>query len=170
MIIKKIIYREVKMARTIIDEEVYKRAKEALSKMKNKGTTANKLKAVISSYSNGIKKVSEVFGVHVTSIHRWARQIKNNEMEALVNKSKHQDGILIKKKHKAAIAEWLSKNPSLTIKEVMSLVEKEFNISASRSTIHRAMRSSGFSYITPRQQHYKQDKKASEEFKKKSAR
>jgi transposase len=41
-------------------------------------------------------------------------------------------------------------------------------INISRSTVHRAMKSVGFSYITPRQNHYKQDKKVTEDFKKKS--
>ena len=44
-----------------------------------------------------------------------------------------------------------------------------FNLNVSRSTTHRAMKEVGFSYITPRKSHYKQDKKAAEEFKKKSS-
>ncbi len=45
-------------------------------------------------------------------------------------------------------------------------LKKRFNLEVSKSTVHRAMRSVGFSYITPRQTHYKQDKKESESFKK----
>ncbi len=44
------------MPKTIIDETVYNNAKKALLKLKSYGTTANKLKAVISAYDNGIKK------------------------------------------------------------------------------------------------------------------
>ena len=43
---------------------------------------------------------------------------------------------------------------------------KFFNLDVSKSTVHRAMKDNGFSYITPRQNHYKQDKKVTEDFKK----
>ncbi len=110
------------MPKTIINQEIYERAKSLLSKFRTNSTTTNKLKAVMSSYKNGLKKVSEVFDVHVTSIHRWARQIRDNEIESLVNKSKHQDGILIKNHHKEEIAKWLTQNPNLSIKEVTGVI------------------------------------------------
>ena len=47
-------------------------------------------------------------------------------------------------------------------------LEKEFGLEVSRATVHRAMQSCGFSYITPRKNHYKQDKIKAKEFKKKS--
>jgi len=154
------------MPKTIINETVYNSAKKALLKLKSYGTTANKLKAIISAYDNGIKKVSEVFNVHPTSIHRWAKQISNNDLESLVNDSKHNDGILIKKKHKDIITKWLIKNPNLTINEVKNMIKDKFKIIASKSTIHRAMKEAGFSYITPRKYHYKQDKIEVNKFKK----
>ncbi len=158
------------MPKTIIDHEVCENAKKALIKIGRHGTTANKLKAVISAHTNGIKKVSEVFNVHATSIHRWAKQIRDNDIEGLVNKSKHQDGISLKKIHKDAIATWLKNDSNLSIKAVQEMVSNKFDVSVSKSTIHRAMRSVGFSYITPRKRHYKQDKEVVEQFKKKSSR
>lgn len=154
------------MPKTIINKTVYDNAKKALQKLKPYGTTANKLKAVISAYDNGIKKVSEVFDVHHTSIHRWAKQIRNGEIDALINNSKHKEGIRLKNHHKEAIAKWLKKDPNLSIKEVKAKLEGQFNLSISKSTAHRAMKSSGFSYITPRKKHYKQNKEEAAEFKK----
>ena len=156
------------MPKTIINKTVYNDAKKALLKLKSYGTTANKLKAIISAYDNGIRKVSEVFNVHPTSIHRWARQVRDNDMDSLINKSKHQDGILIKKSHKDTIAKWLKKDPNLSIKEIRKMIKDKYDIEASKSTIHRAMKEVGFSYITPRKIHYKQDKEKVEDFKKKS--
>jgi|TARA_B100000497_G_C7606614_1_gene364298 transposase len=156
------------MPKTIIDETVYNNAKKALLKLKSYGTTANKLKAVISAYDNGIKKVSEVFNVCPTSIHRWAKQISDNSLDLLINDSKHQEGIKLKQLHKEEIRKWLSKDPNISILWVKEKLKKRFNLEVSKSTVHRAMRSVGFSYITPRQTHYKQDKKESESFKKKS--
>ena len=130
---------------------------------------ANKLKAVISAYDNGIKKVSEVFNVHPTSIHRWAKQVSNNDIDSLVNDSKHKDGIKLKQLHKEEIKKWLNKDPNISILWVKENLKKRFDLEVSKSTIHRAMKSVGFSYITPRKNHYKQDKKLTEAFKKKSS-
>lgn len=157
------------MPKTIIDKTVYDNAKKALLKLKSYGTTANKLKAVISAYDNGIKKVSEVFNVHPTSIHRWAKQVSNNDLDSLINDSKHQDGIKLKQLHKEEIKKWLNKDPNISILWVKENLKKRFDLEVSKSTIHRAMKSAGFSYITPRQNHYKQDKKVAEDFKKKSS-
>ena len=157
------------MPKTIIDKTVYNDAKKALLKLKSYGTTANKLKAVISAYDNGIRKVSEVFNVHPTSIHRWAKQVRNNDIDSMINKSKHQDGILLKKSHKNDIVQWLKKDSNLSIKEIRKMIRDKFGIEVSKSTIHRAMKEVGFSYITPRKNHYRQDKEKVEDFKKKSS-
>ena len=156
------------MVKTIINETVSNNAKKALLKLKPYGTTANKLKAAISAYDNGIKKVSEVFNVHPTSIHRWAKQVENNDLDLLINDKKHQDGIKLKQLHKEEIRKWLNKDPNISILWVKEKLKKKFNLEISKSTVHRAMKSAGFSYITPRQTHYKQDKKEAESFKKKS--
>lgn len=156
------------MPKTIIDETVYNNAKKALLKLKFYGTTANKLKAVISAYDNGIKKVSEVFNVDPSSIHRWAKQIRSNDLNSLINSSKHQDGIKLKKHHKEKIRKWLEGNSHITIQWVQEKLKKQFDLNVSRSTVHRAMKSVGFSYITPRRQHYKQDEVEVDEFKKNS--
>ena len=156
------------MVKTIIDESVHNLAKGYLSKMKNIGTTANKLKALISSYKHGIKKTAEIFDVHPSSIHRWAKELKENNLDGLINKAKHNDGLKLRKKHKELISSWLGKDPNLTIDNVHSLLRERCNLRVSRSTVHRAMQSVGFSYITPRPKHYKQDTKKIEEFKKKS--
>ena len=49
------------------------------------------------------------------------------------------------------------------------MIEKKFKLKVSKSSVHNIMKSVGFSYITPRKSHYKQDKIAAENFKKKSS-
>ena len=85
------------------------------------------------------------------------------------NNSKHQDGIKLKKNHKEKIKSWIEKNHNISIADVKENLEKQFNLQVSRSTVHRAMKEAGFSYITPRKIHYKQDKTVAEDFKKKSS-
>lgn len=156
------------MPKTIINQEIYEKAKNGLIKLKSKGTAANKLKAIMASYKHGAKKVSEIFDVDITSIYKWTIKLEKNGYESLTNKAKHQDGIKIKQVHRNEIKKWIEKNSNISIIQVKENLEKQFNLKVSRSTVHRAMKLAGFSYITPRQAHYKQDKKESEEFKKKS--
>jgi transposase len=155
--------------RTIINEEVCKRAKECQTKMGKIGTVSKKLQAIISSHKHGIKKVSEVLGVSKASIYLWSKQLQKGDFDSLINKSKHQDGIKVKREHKEAIKEWLTLEPNLSIIEVKDRLKYEFGIDVSRSTAHRAIKSSGFSYITGRKQHYKQDKTMVKNFKKPAA-
>ena len=51
---------------------------------------------------------------------------------------------------------------------IIDFKRNKFDIEASKSTIHRAMKEVGFSYITPRKNHYKQNKEEAANFKKKS--
>ena len=53
---------------------------------------------------------------------------------------------------------------------MQKIIEKDLAILAGIATIYRLMRQLGFSYITPRKSHYKQNQKQAEEFKKKSSR
>jgi len=86
----------------------------------------------------------------------------------LKNKSKHQGGLLLKDIHRKAVKEMLQTSPSLTIKEVGIKLEKKFNLRVSKSSIHLLMKDCGFSYITSRPQHYKQNQDELNEFKKNS--
>lgn len=152
--------------RTIIDSDLTKRAKETMTKLGKVGTVSKKLQAIISSYTHGIKKVSEVMNINRGSIYLWSKQLKNGDFEDLINKSKHQDGIKLKREHKEAIKEWLSLEPNLNIIEIKDRLKEKFELDVSKSTTHRAIKSSGFSYITARKRHYKQDKTKIENFKK----
>ena len=122
----------------------------------------------MASYKHGAKKVSQIFDVDITSIHKWTVKLEKDGYKALINRAKHQGGIKLKQIHKDKIKKWIEKDFNISITKVKEKLEKQLNLKVSRSTVHRAMKSVGFSYITPRQTHYKQDKKESESFKKKS--
>ena len=156
------------MKKNIIDQKLVTKARQALLKLKSNGTTANKLKALISAHKHGVKKVAEVFDIGRTSIYRWADELDKEGLDKMINNPKHQDGIKLKKQHKEKIKNWLEKDPNISIIKVKENLDKHFNLKVSRSTIHRVMKEVGFSYITPRKKHYKQDKEKVENFKKKS--
>ena len=87
----------------------------------------------------------------------------------MINKAKHQGGIKLKQDHKEKIREWLEKDPNSSISQIHERLEIKFDLKVSKSTVHRAMKSVGFSYITPRKRHYKQDEGEVNKFKKKSS-
>lgn len=155
------------MPKTIINKAIYEKAKNGLIQLQSQGTAANKLKAIMASYKHGAKKVSEIFDIDITSIHKWTVKLERDGYKALINKAKHKGGIKLYQIHKDRIKKWLEKDPNSSIDQIHEKVKTYFNLDVSRSTVHRAMKSVGFSYITPRQNHYKQDKKATEDFKKK---
>jgi len=157
------------MPATIISEKTYLLAKEELKKIKVEGTLFKKLQAVKLAYEHGIKSTSEFLNIFPVSIRNWAKLINKNEIESLKIGSKHKDGIKLKRHHKAKIKQWVEKNPNSSIFDIKAKIKSQFDLDVSKSTIRRAMKSSGFSYITARKIHYKQDKKEIENFKKKSS-
>lgn len=158
------------MPKTIISEQTYITAQNELKKIKIEGTLFKKLQAVKLAYEHGIRETSEFLNIFPVSIRNWARLINQNKVDALKIGSKHQDGIKLKKIHKERIRKWLEKDPNVSIISIKEKIKNQFNIDVSKSTIHRAMSDSGFSYITPRKNHYKQDEEKVANFKKKSTR
>jgi transposase len=134
------------MPKTIINEEIYEKARNGLIQLKSKGTAANKLKAIMASYKHGAKKVSEILDVDITSIYKWTIKLDREGYKSLINQAKHQDGIKLKKIHKERIRKWLEKDPNISITDIKEKIKNQFNIDLSKSTIHRAMKDSGFSY------------------------
>jgi transposase len=134
------------MPKTIINEEIYEKARNGLIQLKSKGTAANKLKAIMASYKHGAKKVSEILDVDITSIYKWTIKLDREGYRSLINQAKHQDGIKLKKIHKERIRKWLEKDPNISITDIKEKIKNQFNIDLSKSTIHRAMKDSGFSY------------------------
>jgi transposase len=157
------------MPKTIISEKTYLVAQKELKKLRNEGTLFKKLQAVKLAYENGIKETAEFLGIFPVSIRNWAKLINKNDLNSLKIKSKHKDGVKLKIHHKEQIAIWIKNNPNITIQSIVLKLRDKFHLEISISTARRAMKSAGFSYITPRKKHYKQDQKQAEEFKKKSA-
>ena len=154
------------MVKTIISDKTYSVAQKELKKLKIEGTLFKKLQAVKLAYEHGIKETAEFLGVFPVSIRNWAKLINKDDLESLRIGSKHKEGIKLKQSHKERIKKWLEKDPNLSIVAVREKLKKQFNLEISKSTVHRAMKSVGFSYITPRQTHYKQDKTKVDRFKK----
>lgn len=154
------------MPKTIISENTYLLAQKELKKLRNEGTLFKKFQAVKLAYEHGIKNTADFLDVFPVSIRNWAKAINNGEISSLKIGSKHKDGIKIKKHHKEKVKLWLEKDSNLSINSIKEMLEKKFKLKVSRSSVHNIMKSVGFSYITPRKNHYRQDKNQLDDFKK----
>ncbi len=154
------------MVKTIISDRTYFIAQKELRKLKVEGTLFKKLQAVKLAYEHGIKETSEFLGVFPVSIRNWAKLINQDDLSSLKIGSKHKDGIKLKNHHKEQIEKWIKMNPNITRQSVIQKLKDKFDLEISLSTARRAMKSVGFSYITPRKNHYRQDKKEVSKFKK----
>lgn len=154
----------------MLDDKVYKMAKEGLNRLGKSGIVARKLQAVISAKTYGITQVSKILGVTRTTLSSWIKSIKNGSVDDLVPKPKKPRPSLLNSQQQAVVLSWLKINPNITIRELRIKIESEFKTVISKSTVHRMIQRLGLAYITPRPKHYKQDKKSQEQFKKKSSR
>jgi transposase len=158
------------MPKTIISENTYLAAQKELKKLKVQGTLFKKLQAVKLAYEHGIKETAEFLNIFPVSIRNWAKLINMDDVDSLKIGSKHKDGIKLKRTHKQHIEKWIKADSNISRLSVQQKLKSKFNLGISLSTARRAMKEVGFSYITPRKNHYKQDKKEAENFKKKSSR
>ena len=62
----------------------------------------------MASYNHGAKKVSEIFDIDITSIHKWTVKLQKEGYKSLINKAKHRGGIKLKQIHKDKIKIWLA--------------------------------------------------------------
>jgi len=138
------------MPESIISSRTYSIAKEELKKLKTKGTLFKKLQFVKLSYEHGIKNTADFLGVFPVSIRNWGKLINDGKLDKLRIGSKHKDGTKLKHNHKIEFKRWLAEDPNLSIMAVKEKLEQNFNLIVSKSTTHRAMKSVGCSYITPR--------------------
>ncbi len=153
----------------LITDEVAALAEASLKKLGRTGAIARKLQAICSANKHGIKKVSEVYNISRTTLTSWISRFKEGSLIALAPKSKKPRSP-VTAAHKIVIKEWLEQESRMTIEALRIKMESQLDIKLKKSAVHNLMKSMGFSYITPRPKHYKQDSSKHEEFKKKSNR
>jgi transposase len=151
-----------------ISEELLDAVEKALSVSIKQGDVSRKLQAIKSAKKHGIKLVADVFDVSRVSILQWVKSFAANGVEGLKLKVGRGRNSILSDAEKAKVREWIDEDCNVTIKEIQLRIEAVFNKTLKKSAAYNLMKSLGFSYITPRPSHYKQDKTRVEEFKKKS--
>lgn len=153
-----------------LDDSVVLQAKEGLKELGKSATISRKLQAIISARTHGISKVASIYNVTNKTLTFWIKSLRNGGVSDLKPKPKATRLVLLGEDEKRMIQKWLEKDPNLTIKKIRLLIKKEMKIEVSKSTVHRLIKRLGFSHITARPMHHKQDKTKLEEFKKNSDR
>ena len=141
-----------------IDDELFSICQSELKKLGVRGENGRRLQAIISAREHGIKAVSEIYNISRETLMRWIRKFKDGGISSFsVAKGRGRPSKL-SKVQKLEIRGYIERaGAQLSSKKLQSYIKEKFSISLSKSTSHRLLQSSGFSYITPRPSHYKKD-------------
>ena len=150
---------------TFIDLECANRAIIDLKEIGDLGVAANRVQAIISAYKNEVKKVLEVLDLSRDTLHRWCVNYKEDGLEGLMNDRKPSRSKLTEEQ-KSILNEWISANPTYTLKELAHKCNQEFGLEIGKSSIHSALISLGYAHITGRKQHHKSSLEKQDAFKK----
>jgi transposase len=152
-----------------ISDELLKKCEITLKQQGKTGEIARRLQAIISAKRHNISKVASIFGVTRVTIMKWIKDFDKESIGGLVVKKGRGRKRIFNKGDEDNIYKIIKKNPNITAKELKQIIENDLLKAVGIATVYRLMRGLGFSYITPRPTHYKQDKKVAEDFKKKSS-
>lgn len=152
----------------IISQELLERVEMELASSTKQGDVSRKLQAIKSAKKHGITLVADVFEVSRVSIFQWIKNFAAKGVEGLKLSPGRGRHSILNEKEREAVREWLEQNPNMTIKMLQIKIEETFQKTLKKSATHNLMKKLGFSYITPRPCHYKQDKTQVAEFKKKA--
>lgn len=153
----------------IITEELCNQARVALKELRNANTRESiRLRAIISARTHGITLASKILGKNPNALREWAKRFSSDGIKGLRYKPGRGRKSHVDTSKRAIIKEWLKKDPSTTLKELVIKVKESFDVTTSISAVHRILKKLELAYITPRPIHYKQNKKDRDEFKKKS--
>jgi transposase len=152
-----------------ISDALLEKCKITLKKQGKTGEIARRLQAIISAKQHNISKVASVFGVTRVTMMRWIKDFDKESIDGLVVRKGRGRKRIFNKSDEDKIYNIIKKNPNITAKELKKVIESDLLKTVGIATVYRLMRGLGFSYITPRPTHYKQDKKQADDFKKKSS-
>ncbi len=151
----------------LLSPNEYNYAQQCLKELGKNGEQGRRLQAIISVEQHGITQVAKVFNITRSTLTLWIKAFKADSTEGLTIKKGRGRKRLLTVDQEEVIKNMILEQSSITIDELADRIEEGFSIRLGRSTVHRLMKRLRFSYMTPRQRHYKADPQKQEEFKKK---
>ena len=153
-----------------ISEELQKEAQKELKKLGNNALIKRKLEAIIAACKYGITEVAKVYDITRTTLLFWIKNFKATKLENLkAPPNRHRKSIL-NDLNRDVIKKIIEENPQVTINFLVQKVLELFGKKISKSSMHTELKKMKYSHVTPRPQHYKQDKEKVDAFKKTSRR
>lgn len=153
---------------SIINDNLINKCYIALKLQGKSGKVARRLQAIISSKDHNISVVSSIFGITRATLTKWIKDFEKESIEGLLVKNGRGRKRIFNNQNDQEVRNIINHNPNITVKSLQKIIDNELNIKAGIATIYRLMHRLGFSYITPRKNHYKQDKQEVDKFKKNS--
>lgn len=153
-----------------ISDILYGKVLEDLKLSGRSGDVFYKLQAIKSAKERGITPIAKIFDISRVTLMNWIWSYESNGIDGLRIKAGRGRKPIINVDEEGIIKIWLEQDNTITIKKLRARIKQELEKEIGKSATHGLMKRLGFSYITPRPRHYKQDKQKQEEFKKKSAR
>lgn len=154
-----------------ISDQLCEICKTELKKQGVRGEIGRRLQAIISAKNHGIKAVSKIYNISRSTLMRWIARYENGGVESFTVKTGRGRRSKLNAEQEAEIKKHIEGHgATLSSKELGVFVKKTFGICISIITAYRLLKKLGFSYITARPVHHKQNTESHEEFKKKSGR
>ena len=153
---------------SIINDNLINKCHIALKLQGKSGKVARRLQAIISSKDHNISVVSSIFGITRATLTKWIKDFEKESIEGLLVKNGRGRKRIFNNQNDQEVRNIIKHNPNITAKSLQKIIDNKLNIKAGIATIYRLMHRLGFSYITPRKNHYKQDKQKVDKFKKNS--
>ena len=152
-----------------ISDELYEQAKKSLKKLGRVGEAGRRLQAILSAKAHGIKTVATIYDITRATLMSWIKNFQEDFEAGLTIKAGRGRRPYLSQEIQEDIRQFIKRNPTITLRELKEYIADNHSIIISLETTHRFMKKLSFSYITPRPAHYKSNKTAQEEFKKKSS-
>jgi len=151
-----------------LSEELLESAQIELKKLGGNALIARKLEAIIAACKHGITQVAKVYGVTRTTVLFWIKNFLSTKLENLKAPPSRRRKTILNDLDRDVIRKIVDENPQVTINFLIRKVLEICGKKISKTSMHREIQKMRYSYITPRPQHYKQDKTKVDAFKKTS--
>lgn len=151
-----------------ISEEVCELAKISLKKLGKDTLISRKLEAIIAACKYGITEVAKIYDVTYKTLRLWIKIFKESGIDSLKAPANRHRKSILDDSDREVLKKLIEGNPQVTLNFLVQKVQEICKKKISMTSMHRELRKMKYSHITPRPQHYKQDKEKVDAFKKTS--
>lgn len=121
-------------------------------------------------------EIAEFLGVARSTVEHWAYAYRDRGIDALAGKPRRGGVPKIRGEHAQRLKRRLDEGPTsrdgvctLRGKDIQRIAREEFGVDVGLSSVYRTLERLGYSCLTPRPRHEKQDPAAQKKFKEESA-